>query len=70
MFLSYCTVINIPYFRYPPKELQTIVRNVKWILEIPFQQTNSCKEVQTYFLIFNNILEIITFFKDIINKNL
>ncbi|XP_039307914.1 uncharacterized protein LOC105201961 [Solenopsis invicta] len=38
-------VINIPYFQHPPKELPTVVRNTKWIIEIPHRQTNSCEEV-------------------------
>ncbi|XP_071625968.1 deleted in lung and esophageal cancer protein 1 homolog isoform X2 [Temnothorax longispinosus] len=40
-------VINIPYFQYSPKELQTMIRNTEWIVEIPYRQTDSCEEYST-----------------------
>ncbi|XP_019886168.1 uncharacterized protein LOC105276798 isoform X2 [Ooceraea biroi] len=36
------TVINIPYFQYPQRKLT--VRDVEWIMEIPFQSMNSLEE--------------------------
>ncbi|XP_011692279.1 PREDICTED: uncharacterized protein LOC105452654 isoform X3 [Wasmannia auropunctata] len=48
-------VINLPYFRYSLKKLQMMVKNTEWIMETPYQQTDSYEEVQFYFLIFNKI---------------
>ncbi|TGZ54252.1 Uncharacterized protein DBV15_06252, partial [Temnothorax longispinosus] len=51
-------VINIPYFQYSPKELQTMIRNTEWIVEIPYRQTDSCEE---YDVSNNNMLILPSF---------
>ncbi|KAG5344079.1 DLEC1 protein, partial [Acromyrmex charruanus] len=43
-------VINVPYFQYSLKELQTMAKeNTKWIIEIPYRQTDSYEELKNYF---------------------
>ncbi|XP_012061701.1 PREDICTED: uncharacterized protein LOC105624968 [Atta cephalotes] len=37
-------VINIPYFQYSLKELQTMIKGTKWIIEIPYRKTDSYEE--------------------------
>ncbi|XP_011065661.1 PREDICTED: uncharacterized protein LOC105152853 isoform X1 [Acromyrmex echinatior] len=38
-------VINVPYFQYSLKELQTMAKDTKWIIEkIPYRQTDSYEE--------------------------
>ncbi|XP_018366442.1 PREDICTED: uncharacterized protein LOC108763379 isoform X4 [Trachymyrmex cornetzi] len=37
-------VINIPYFQYSLDKLQTMVKDTKWIIEIPYRQMDSYKE--------------------------